>query len=117
LIFCERADWVTISGGIQEIDGGNFQWSVPKRNLVSSLQIALQTGQLRIARGLAESETLVRELIAFKVRINAAGHDSYGNDWREAAHDDLVLSAALACWFAARAYDGPRQFRHTLYSR
>ncbi len=108
---------VTISGGVQEVDGGNFSWSVPKRNLVSALQIALQTGQLKIARGLAESETLVRELMAFKVRISAAGHDSYSNDWREAPHDDLVLSAALACWYAARAYDGPRQFRTNLLNR
>ncbi len=108
---------VTISGGVQEVDGGNFSWSVPKRNLVSALQIALQSGQLKIARGLAESETLVRELMAFKVRISAAGHDSYSNDWREAPHDDLVLSAALACWYSARAYDGPRQFRHGLLSR
>jgi hypothetical protein len=29
----------------------------------------------------------------------ATGNDSY-EAWREGIHDDLVLSVALACWFA-----------------
>lgn len=32
----------------------------------------------------------------------ATGHDSY-EAWRDGDHDDLVLSLAMACWFAENA--------------
>jgi hypothetical protein len=56
---------------------------------------------LKVAPDLAEGETFVSELSNFKVKISAAGHDSY-NAWRESIHDDLVLSVALAAWFGER---------------
>src|SRR5262245_2000254 len=30
------------------------------------------------------------------------GHEEFGSDWRERAHDDLVLAVALAGWLAQR---------------
>ncbi|MDD1753960.1 MAG: hypothetical protein LUQ38_12840 [Methanotrichaceae archaeon] len=40
------------------------------------------------------------ELLNFKVKIDPqTAHDSY-SAWRESEHDDLVLSVALACWYA-----------------
>ena len=62
----------------------------------------LQNGQLKIAEGLSLRETLVKELLNFRVKINiATAHDSY-EAWREGDHDDLVLSVALACWAGER---------------
>ena len=81
-------------------DGDNFR--VPKRDLVSTIQVLLQSERLKIAKALPDAQTLVDELLAFKVNINQRGHDAYGNDvgsWRENPHDDLVLATALACWF------------------
>jgi hypothetical protein len=98
---------VTITGGVAENRSSEFQYSIPKRNLVSSLQVLLQSGRLQVARGLPEAETLVNELLNFKVKISAAGHDSY-EAWRESVHDDLVLSAALALWWAERHGGGHR---------
>jgi hypothetical protein len=73
---------------------------VPKRNLVSALQAALQTGALKIASSLELAEVLREELLNFRIKINiATGHDSYEN-WREGDHDDLVLAAAMAVWSA-----------------
>ena len=75
---------------------------VPKRDLVSTAQVLLQSERLKIAKGLPEAQTLVDELLAFKVSISLKGHDSYGNDvgmWRENPHDDLVLAVALAAWY------------------
>jgi hypothetical protein len=48
---------------------------------------------------------LQAELSNFRVTVNATtGHDSYGagpaGSWRDGEHDDLVLSCALACWYA-----------------
>lgn len=78
-------------------DGRDYR--VPKRDLVSTVQVLLQAERLKIARALPEAQTLVNELLAFKVTISNQGHDSYGNDWREAPNDDLVLAVAVAAWF------------------
>ena len=92
---------VSITGGSNETSSADFAHSVPKRNLVSALQVVLQSGRLKVARGLPDAETLISELANFRVKISATGHDSY-EAWRESIHDDLVLSASLAVWYAER---------------
>jgi hypothetical protein len=92
---------VTITGGFDENRVASNDYRIPKRNLVSTLAVLLQSGRLKVAPTLAEGETFVSELSNFKVKISAAGHDSY-NAWRESVHDDLVLSVALAAWFGER---------------
>lgn len=92
---------VTITGGDTVTQDGR-DYRVPKRDLVSSVQVLLQSERLKIASSLKEAATLTAELLAFKVSISLKGHDSYGNDvgsWRENPHDDLVLCTALACWY------------------
>jgi hypothetical protein len=44
-------------------------WHVPKKELVGILQVLLQCRRLRVAR-LPERELLVRELLAFRVKIS-----------------------------------------------
>jgi hypothetical protein len=92
---------VTITGGFDENRVASNDWRIPKRNLVSTLAVLLQSGRLKVAPGLTEAEVFISELSNFKVKISAAGHDSY-NAWRESVHDDLVLSVALAAWFGER---------------
>lgn len=70
---------------------------VPKRELVSVVQVALQTDRLKIAARLPEAQTLVRELQDFEVKITESANDTYGA-WREGTHDDLVLAVALGLW-------------------
>ena len=100
---------VTITGGdAVSQDGDNYR--VPKRDLMSAVQVLLQSERLKIARGLTEAHTLTSELLAFKVSISLKGHDSYGNDvgpWRENPHDDLVLAVALACWYGEHMPPAP----------
>jgi hypothetical protein len=91
---------VKIHGGDAESRDVRGTYRVPKRNLVSALQAALQTGTLKIASSLELAEVLREELLNFRIKINiATGHDSYEN-WREGDHDDLVLAAAMAVWSA-----------------
>ena len=97
---------VTITGGEAVNHEGN-SWRVPKRDLVSIMQVLLQTGRLKLAEGLPEAQTLIDELLDFRVRISDTGHDSYGT-WREGAHDDLVLATALACWYGERYGSGAK---------
>lgn len=95
-----RARGVIITGGDTTNWAGGVV-RVPKRELVSSLQIALQSKRLRIAEELPLAETLVKEFQGFRVSISLTGHARFGNDvgsWREAEHDDLVLATSLATW-------------------
>lgn len=91
---------ITIHGGSAVTrDPQRRGYRVPKRDLVTAVQVLLQTGRLKIAAALPEAETLRRELLNFRVKIDPkTAHDSYEH-WREGDHDDLVLATAMACWF------------------
>jgi len=90
-IFSHGGDKVTSEGNVTR---------VPKRELVSTTQIALQSGKLRIAPTLPEAPTLVSELQNYQVEINQeTAHDSYGA-WRTGTHDDLLFSVMLPLWIA-----------------
>jgi hypothetical protein len=96
---------VMIHSGDTVTRGDANVYRVPKRDLVSHLQLTLQSRRLRIARELSLSHVLAEELRGFRVSIGLTGHDRYGNEvgdamWREQEHDDLVLAAALAVWYA-----------------
>lgn len=89
---------ITITGGDLTYHEGSST-RVPKRDLVSTVSVLLQTGRLTIAQDLPLAQTLVKELLNFRMKIDPlSGHDSY-SAWREADHDDLVLATALACWY------------------
>jgi hypothetical protein len=95
---------ITLTGGDAVVRDG-MERRVPKRDVASTIAVLLQTGRLRIARGLKESETLLRELLNFRVKISLSGHDSY-EAWREKEHDDLVLAVGLAAWLFEKDQDG-----------
>ena len=97
---------VLITSG-HSITPGDYAVNVPKKALVSVLQVLLQTRRLKVA-DLPERETLVRELDNFQVKITAAANETFAS-WRENVHDDLVLAVALACWQAecGPVYEAP----------
>jgi hypothetical protein len=92
---------VTITGGHAVTVTEDRSFHVPKKELVTCLQVVMQSRRLRIARGLHEADVLVRELQQFQVKITASANETFGV-WREGQHDDLVLAVALACWWAER---------------
>jgi hypothetical protein len=95
-----RPTAITIHGGSAvSHDPQRRGYRVPKRDLVSAVQVLLQNRRLKVAAGLPEAATLKKELLNFRVKVNpATAHDSYEH-WREGDHDDLVLAVAMACWF------------------
>jgi len=109
---------VTITAGHAPTLAGPGVWHVPKKTLVASVQVLLQTRRLRVPRGLPLSETLVRELESFRVKVTVAGNETF-EALRERDHDDLVLAVALAAWAAeSLAWDSfdpppPRPRPHT----
>ena len=70
---------------------------MPKRDLVSVLQVLTQEGRLEGSGQLANAALLRQELLSFRVRITEALRDVFGA-WREGEHDDMVIAVALACW-------------------
>jgi hypothetical protein len=91
---------ITLHGGSGVTrDPQRAGFRVPKRDLVTVTQVLLQNGRLKVASGLPEAETLKKELLNFKVKIDPrTSHDSYEH-WREGDHDDLVLAVSMAAWF------------------
>ena len=75
---------------------------IPKRELVSTVQVHLQNATLKWPdrTKLPPVQTLEEELGNFQYKITAAGNDTYNA--REGAHDDILLALALALWQAAR---------------
>jgi hypothetical protein len=62
---------VTITGGHAVTMGEDRSFHVPKKELVTCLQVLMQSRRLRIARQLHEAAVLVRELQQFQVKITA----------------------------------------------
>lgn len=92
---------ISIHGGDRVNHEGNV-YRVPKRDLVGSIAVTLQSQRLRLSPQLPLLEMLTDELGKFKVKIDpTTSHDSY-SAWREGDHDDCVLSVALATWWAER---------------
>jgi hypothetical protein len=91
---------ITLHGGSSVTrDPQRAGFRVPKRDLVTVTQVLLQNGRLRVASGLPEAETLKKELLNFRVKVDPkTAHDSYEH-WRESEHDDLVLAVSMAAWF------------------
>jgi hypothetical protein len=87
---------VTAGHAITPQDDGSYH--VAKKQLVSVLQVLLQTRRLKVAP-VPERDVLVKELLAFRVKITEPANETF-ESWRERDHDDLVLAVALAVWLA-----------------
>lgn len=101
---------ITITSGSQvnaDDADGLGGWRVPKRELVSVVQVLMGTGRLVIDPRLPLAPVLVKELENFKDKMNLdTGNQSF-EAWRESDHDDCVLAVAMALWVSER---GQREF-------
>lgn len=94
---------VTITAGGKSTRQGN-QWHVPKGELVSSLELLLERGWLKVASAAPQSDLLREELRQFERRSKKGGGSVLG-----AAHgrqDDLVMALAMAGWWALKNRKG-----------
>jgi hypothetical protein len=98
---CTRFLPAVVTGGESESYGDGY-WRLPKRDLITWLQVLLQRGELQIAAGLRWRKELMDEMRGMEVKVTASGREQFGA-WREGAHDDLVFAVGLACWAAKKA--------------
>src|ERR1041384_261159 len=85
-----------LTGGDEVTDEGEFT-RIPKRDLVSTAQIAFQSGRLKIAEGLEHTQQLVSELTSFQTKVVLSA-GPVETAWREGKNDDLVLAVMVALW-------------------
>ncbi len=88
---------VTITGG-ERAQRHKDGWNLPKQDLLATLMMMLEEGELEIAAKLPERRRLVEEMMAMQSGRTRRGRSVYGA--RGPAHDDLVLALAMACWRA-----------------
>ena len=107
---------IVITGG-QHVNVEHMTWHVPKRMLVSTVQVAIQTGRFKFAEKLPEAQTLAREMQNFRLTLTEAKNDTY--EGRSGTHDDLLLAVACALW-AGNWYKGdavmPRSYSYSRFS-
>lgn len=89
---------LTITGGNKANWSGARTVSVPKSELISSLQVAIQSKKIKIAHNLFEKEAFIKEMISFNATISSSGKGSFSAE--SGKHDDIVLSLAMAVWYA-----------------
>jgi hypothetical protein len=108
----KRVYFATITGGDSEIKDENTPraYRVPKRILVSTVQMLLQTQRLKVAPGMAETPALLSALSNFQLTKSEAIADSQSILWREQNQDDLVFAVAVSCWAALSGHFTPQSF-------
>lgn len=74
---------------------------VPKKDLVGAAQVLFQTGRVKINPELKHSDTLVRELLTYTLKITPNLNETY-EVGREGANDDLVCGLAMAAWLGEK---------------
>jgi hypothetical protein len=95
---------ITITTGYKSafVEG---DWQVPKKELVSTLQVLLQFRRIKVPPTVPQAQILVQELLNFKAKIRTQSDDTLA-EWREGPHDDLVFAVAIAAWIGEKASPG-----------
>lgn len=89
---------VTLTGASEAVAHGK-DWSVPKSDLVATLEVALSTRRLHAEPGLALAGELRDELAAFGYEMSSTGRPIYEG---KGSHDDMVIALALGVWAGER---------------
>lgn len=89
---------VHAGNAINEKTGG---YSVPKRDLVTSLLVVVQSRRLRVAGDISHRQQLIHEMQSFKMKQTKSNNDTY-EALMEKDHDDLVNALAYAIWYPER---------------
>ena len=91
---------VTLSAGDEATEAG-MNARVPKRDVISTAQVLLQTDRLKIARDLPNAQLLLKELQGFRMNPDLK-RTNETLAWREGVNDDLVLALAAGLWVGER---------------
>lgn len=79
--------------------GESSSINMPKQNLMAGLQLALESGELRISKKIPAAGMLTKELLDVRMSRRDGAGIRYGAEGA-GRHDDLVIALALAVWRA-----------------
>lgn len=71
--------------------------SIPKKDIISSLQVVFQSKRIKIAYNIKLFEDIKKEFINFKAKTSNVGRRSFSASGSH--HDDIVMSIGLAIWY------------------
>jgi hypothetical protein len=93
---------ISITSGLKT-NQADYGYTVPKIELLSSLQLALRNRHLKFAEGLdpAIVEQIRHEFSTFVPKPKENRGTSY-EAWREKDHDDIILALAMNVWWVYR---------------
>lgn len=89
---------VVIGGDDVSYENGFYR--VPKRDLARSVKLLLNKNWLQAPDDVPLWDLLKEELLDFAARTSIRSGSTWEEAWRDGEYDDLVLAAALACWYA-----------------
>jgi hypothetical protein len=90
---------VTVTAG-REITMSDFGYNVPKRDVVTNLELLYQTGRIKVAR-MKHADTFRDQLKYFTKQTTPTGQPAWGNQ-SDSIHDDFVMGGALGLWYAEK---------------
>ncbi|HKM07755.1 MAG TPA: hypothetical protein VJ869_12295 [Sphaerochaeta sp.] len=90
--------WIT---GGHSVNSQDYGYTVPKLELINTLQLAFSSGMLKIAQGVNQ-EYLNQILHEFQVFKDKKATSGKMEAWRESDHDDLVMSLAINVWWVLK---------------
>jgi len=105
---------VTFTAASETVAHAKNNVSVPKTELVATLEVALSTRRLHASSDLPLREDLDRELRAFGYELSASGRPSFEG---KGEHDDLVIALALGIWGGERGSANFAAFRDYMQSK
>lgn len=92
---------ILIQGG-SAVSQTEHGYSVPKRDLVTALQLYVQTNRMIVSRNLPLSMVFVKEMMDFRLKKNKDTGAEQMGAWRSGENDDLVLSLAMTAWYTSK---------------
>jgi len=86
---------LTITGGHKSNWATGRSVTVPKLELISRLQVAIQCSKLQLAKGIQCIDVLIKELINFTITSGRGIKMEAASGY----HDDTVMSLAMVVWY------------------
>lgn len=79
---------------------------VPKKELISNLQLLYIAERLRVNRELSLAGVFIKRLFSFRAKNNP-------QTTKGETHNDLVFAVALACWYGQESAESNVEFRRS----
>jgi hypothetical protein len=95
---------VVLTSGDSERRTDEFFWHVPKRSIISSMQVMLQNRRFKVRRGMPLADVGLQELRDYRIQVTKSKNETYAA--RQGKHDDIVCSWCLGAWRCKRMEEG-----------